>query len=62
MNSNEKTMEFLQDEIDRGFDDMKRIFTDLVVRITQYNEVNLEDLGEKLEESFNKVIKDNEWF
>jgi hypothetical protein len=60
MNSNEKTMEFLQDEIDRGFDDMKRIFTDLVVRITQYNEVNLEDLGEKLEESFNKVIKDNE--
>tara|TARA_Y100001980_G_C14554438_1_gene341137 strand:+ start:4958 stop:5140 length:183 start_codon:yes stop_codon:yes gene_type:complete len=60
MNSHRKKLEFLENKIDKSFDELKRIFQDLVVRIYQYHEVNLDDVKERLEESYEKVVKDGE--
>ena len=58
MNSHREKLEFLENKIDKSFDELKRIFQDLVVRIYQYHEVNLDDVKERLEESYEKVVKD----
>ena len=60
MNSHREKLEFLENKIDKSFDELKRIFQDLVVRIYQYHEVNLDDVKERLEESYEKVVKDGE--
>ena len=57
MNSHRRKLEFLENKIDKSFDELKRIFQDLVVRICQYHEMNLEDVRERLEYSYEEVIK-----
>jgi len=57
MNSHRRKLEFLENKIDKSFDELKRIFQDLVVRIYQYHEMNLEDVRERLEYSYEEVIK-----
>ena len=57
MNSHKRKLEFLENKIDKSFDELKRIFQDLVVRIYQYHEMNLEDVRERLEYSYEEVIK-----
>ena len=50
MNSHRKKLEFLENKIDKSFDELKRIFQDLVVRIYQYHEVNLDDVAQAAEQ------------
>ena len=57
MNSHTRKLEFLENKIDKSFDELKRIFQDLVVRIYQYHQMNLEDVRERLEYSYEEVIK-----
>ena len=57
MNSHRRKLEFLENKIDKSFDELKRIFQDLVVRIYQYHEMNLEDVRERVEYSYEEVIK-----
>ena len=57
MNSHRRKLEFLENKIDKSFDELKRIFQDLVVRIYQYHQMNLEDVRERLEYSYEEVIK-----
>ena len=57
MNSHKRKLEFLENKIDKSFDELKRIFQDLVVRIYQYHQMNLEDVRERLEYSYEEVIK-----
>tara|TARA_B100001093_G_C26735979_1_gene974476 strand:- start:1006 stop:1185 length:180 start_codon:yes stop_codon:yes gene_type:complete len=56
VNKHKEKMIFLENKIDKSFDELKTIFQDLVVRIFQYHEVNLEDVKERLEESYEKTI------
>ena len=57
MNTHKEKMRFLKNQIDNSFDELKTIFQDLVVRIYQFNEVNLEDVKERLEDSYDKIKK-----
>ena len=57
MNTHKEKMIFLKNKIDNSFDELKTIFQDLVVRIYQFNEVNLEDVKERLEDSYDKIKK-----
>ena len=57
MNTHKEKMEFLENKIDKSFDELKRVFQDLVVRIYQYHEVNLDDVKERLSESYGKIKK-----
>jgi len=57
MNTHKEKMIFLKNQIDNSFDELKTIFQDLVVRIYQFNEVNLEDVKERLEDSYDKIKK-----
>ena len=59
MNSHREKLEFLENKIDKSFDELKRVFQDLVVRIYQYHEVNLDDVKNRLEESYEKTINKN---
>jgi hypothetical protein len=59
MNSHREKLEFLENKIDKSFDELKRVFQDLVVRIYQYHEVNLDDVKDRLEESYEKTINKN---
>ena len=59
MNSHREKLEFLESKIDKSFDELKRVFQDLVVRIYQYHEVNLDDVKERLEESYEETINKN---
>jgi len=57
MKTHKEKMIFLKNQIDNSFDELKTIFQDLVVRIYQFNEVNLEDVKERLEDSYDKIKK-----
>jgi hypothetical protein len=59
MNPHREKLEFLENKIDKSFDELKRVFQDLVVRIYQYHEVNLDDVKDRLEESYEKTINKN---
>ena len=59
MNSHREKLEFLENKIDKSFDELKRVFQDLVVRLYQYHEVNLDDVKNRLEESYEKTINKN---
>ena len=59
MNPHREKLEILENKIDKSFDELKRVFQDLVVRIYQYHEVNLDDVKDRLEESYEKTINKN---
>ena len=59
MKTTKQKLEFLERKIDDDFEKLKSLFLDIIVRTTQYNKLNNEEVKKRLEESYEKIKNKN---